>query len=81
VGYKTYMRHNTFKLIYKNVSIYREIGQVMYLWSLYQLQLTSTYVHSSPQLHRPRNIYEKDLSHQNAKKHVYFHNPHASIWK
>lgn len=28
MGYKTYMRHNTFKLIYKNVNIYREIGQV-----------------------------------------------------
>lgn len=30
-GYKTYMRHNTLKLIYKNVNIYREIGQVVYL--------------------------------------------------
>lgn len=31
MGYKTYMRHNTFKLIYKNVNIYCGIGQVMYL--------------------------------------------------
>lgn len=36
-GYKTYMRHNTLQLIYKNVSIYHGIGQVMYLWRLYQL--------------------------------------------
>lgn len=31
MGYKTYMRHNTYKLIYKNVNIYHEIGQIMYL--------------------------------------------------
>lgn len=36
-GYKTYMRHNTLELMYKNENIYREIGQVMYLWRLYQL--------------------------------------------
>lgn len=78
MGYKTEVRHNTLKPMYKNVNIYHEIGKDAYLWSLYQLQVTSTYVHSSPQA---QNVYEKYLAHQSSKKHMYFHNPHASTWK
>lgn len=48
------------------IYIDREIGQVTYLWSLYQLQITSTYARSGPQVHKPRSVYEKDLAHQSS---------------